>query len=466
MKKGKRIDNEKKNKRKVKEKKNIDKKNNTGKKKHTGRKIFLTILLVILILGGVFVYKVEKNGGGLSGLLATMEGHNENTKKNLPEIRILLLGVSTDIDSELTDTIMVASYNPNTQKGNLFSIPRDTYIGKYPKNATASKKINAIYNVNKDPNDTRKEVNNLTGLDIQYYALIRTEALRQLVDTIGGVKFNVPENMKYDSDVQNLHIDLKAGEQVLDGDKAEQLLRWRHSNYKNGVMTTYSSAYGNDDFGRMRTQRDFIVATLKQTLQIGNIFKIGQILEVVHKNVDTNLELSYIKDYIPYLVDFNTDNLATAALPVTTPDASETNGVSIVLVNKTEANKLIQSMFYPEEQSAEDGNTVLNNKIANTTSGGTTTEKSTKIKIELLNGSGVKSNLEDAKQKLEDAGYDVVQLGTTKKTTKTLITNKKNITLTELNKMKDLMNASSVTTEPSSTSKVDVTITIGADYKN
>ena len=48
-----------------------------------------------------------------------------------------------------------------------------------------------------------------------------------------------------------------------------------------------------------------------------------------------------------------------------------------MLVNKTEANKLIQSMFYPEEQSAEDENTILNNKITNTTSGKNTTSKNT-----------------------------------------------------------------------------------------
>ncbi len=46
------------------------------------------------------------------------------------------------------------------------------------------------------------------------------------------MEFNVPIDMKYDDPTQDLHIDLKAGVQKLNGDKAEQLLRWRHSNYK------------------------------------------------------------------------------------------------------------------------------------------------------------------------------------------------------------------------------------------
>ena len=273
-------------------------KKNTQKVK-TWKKVLLVVLLILAILVGWFTYRTIRNGGGLSGMLATVAGHDENTKKNLPELKVLLLGVSTDIDVDLTDTIMVASYNPNTQKANLLSIPRDTYTGKSIKTAVASKKINSLYNVNKDPNDVLDAVNEITGLDIEYYILIRTGALAELVDTIGGVEFNVPIDMVYDDDSQDLHINLQAGEQTLNGEQAEQLLRWRHSNAdKNGVMTTYPSEYGNDDFGRMRTQRDFIAATMKQTLKASNIFKLGQILDIANENVETNLELSYVKDYL------------------------------------------------------------------------------------------------------------------------------------------------------------------------
>ena len=54
---------------------------------------------------------------------------------------------------------MVASYDPNTQKANLLSIPRDTYTGKNTKKAVASQKINALYNINKNPEKTLEAVN-------------------------------------------------------------------------------------------------------------------------------------------------------------------------------------------------------------------------------------------------------------------------------------------------------------------
>ena len=450
------------------EKRNNRNRRKTKAKKSTGKKILIGILIVLLLGIAWFTYRTYKNGWGLSGMLATVVGHDENTKKNLSEIKVLILGVSTDLDSELTDTIMVASYNPNTQKANLLSIPRDSYTGKNTAKATASLKINALYNIEKTPEKTLKAVNEITGLDIKYYVIVKTEALIQLVDAIGGVEFNVPIDMKYDDPTQDLHIDLKAGTQKLDGEKAEQVLRFRHSNPDKitGQMSTYPSEYGNDDFGRMRTQRDFISALLKQTLKPGNIFKLGEILEIAHKNVETNLELSYIKDYIPYAVEFNTDNLQTATLPGTTPDMKDTNNVSIFVINKKLSNELIQSMFYVDSTEETEDNTITNS--LNTTSNSissTTTVKDDELKIELINGSGNTSKLEEAKTKLEEAGFTVKKTGKTSTISKTVITNKKNATDEQLKNIKQVLNAGSISTNKQASSQVDVTIVIGEDFK-
>ncbi len=432
----------------------VKNKKNKRKKKKTGRRILLIIILILIIAIGWFTYKTYKNGGGLSGMLATAIGHDENTKKDLKEIKVLLLGVSTDIDSELTDTIMVASYNPNTQKANLLSIPRDTFTGKNKSRALASQKINALYNMTRDPQKTLQAVNNLTGLDIKYYVLVRTEALIKLVDAIGGVEFNVPINMYYTDKKQDLKIDLKEGIQKIDGNKAEQLLRFRHNN----DGTTYPIEYGDNDLGRMRTQRDFISATLKQTLKPGNIFKIGQILEIANENLETNLELSFVKDYIPYAVEFNTENMTTATLPGTTPDMKDTNNVSIFVADKEATKKLVNSMFYNEVKDEEKSNTIVNNGTTNNST------YSSQIKIELLNGSGNKASLQRAKDILEEAGYNVTKTGTTSSISKTIITNKKDISDEELKEIKDKLSVGNISTNRSSTSLVDVSIVIGKDF--
>lgn len=441
-----------------------DKKNRYAKKrkKKIGKKVLIFIIIILLLGIGWFTYRTIRNGGGISGMLATVVGHNENTKKDLKEIKVLILGVSTDTDAELTDTIMIASYNPNTQKANLLSIPRDTFTGKNPKKAVASQKINSLYNINKTPDKTLAAVNELTGLDIKYYVVVKTEALIKLVDAIGGVKFNVPMRMKYTDTSQNLVIDLEEGEQLIDGNKAEQLLRFRHNDYQKGVgMTSYPSEYGDNDFGRMRTQRDFIIATLKQTLKPSNIFKIGQILEIANENVDTNLELSFVKDYIPYAVELDTENITSATLPGTTPDVSTTNGVSVFVADKKASKELIQSMFYADVTEENEDNTISNNTTSIST---TTTQTAEDISIELLNGSGDNSKIEKAKKLLKEAGYNVKKTGKTSSIAQTIITNKKDVTDENLKNIKQVLGKGNISTNKSSTSLVDVTIIIGKDF--
>lgn len=142
------------------------------KKKGIGKKILLVLVLLLLVIGGIFAYKVHKNGGGLKGLLATAVGHDQETVKTLPKIYAVLLGQSQN----LTDTIMVAEYDPQKQQASILSIPRDTFIGNNKNTATPWDKINAVYQTG--PENVLKEINELTGLDIKYYIKVDTEALK------------------------------------------------------------------------------------------------------------------------------------------------------------------------------------------------------------------------------------------------------------------------------------------------
>lgn len=443
-----------------KKQRNNNKKEKNGKNKKKKSKklryVLLVIVVIILVAGGVFAYRVQKNGGGMSGMLATVVGHDENTKKNLGEFRVLVLGISTDqTDVELTDTIMVASYNPNTQKATLLSIPRDTYTGKNPAKATAYEKINALYSRKQGPEETLKAINEITGLNIEYYVVVKTEALIKLVDVIGGVTFNVPIDMDYDDPTQDLHIHIKKGEQVLDGDTAEQVVRFRHNN--NG--TTYPEEYGDNDLGRMRTQREFIMQVVKQTAKPENIFKIGQILDVAKEYVITNIDFNVAKDYVPYVVEFDTQNLLTDMLPGTAPDWNKTNGVSIFIYDKAKTKELVEKLFFDrdleETQEEQEGNT---------TAEATTTVSKSEITIEVLNGSGNSNNLQKIVNQLKGAGYQVTRTGSTNTTAKTTIINKKNVKESLLKNIKDVIGTGMIQNSESSSSKVDMTIIIGTDY--
>lgn len=454
----------KKSRRKIDKDKNNNMKRNINnniknKQKKKWKKVILVIFIILLIAIGAFAYRVHINGGGMSGMLATVIGHNENTKKNLGEFRALILGISTDQDGvELTDTIMVGSYNPNTQKATLLSIPRDTYTGKNTARASASEKINALYAIKHRPDETLKAVNEITGLNIEYYVVVKTEALIKLVDAVGGITFNVPIDMDYDDTSQDLHIHLKAGEQKLDGDKAEQLVRFRHNNDE----TSYPTEYGDNDLGRMKTQREFIMQVIKQTAKPENIFKLGQLLEIANEYVITNIDINTAKDYIPYVVEFNTENLLTETLPGTVPSLKSTNNVSIFVVDKKETKKLIEELFYNRDL---DESQIKDDTDENGTQNSTTSSTSkANLKIEVLNGSGESDSLEKVVKELEGAGYKVTRKGSTNTTSKTTIVNKKEVKDTFLKNIKDVLGVGAISSSESSSSKVDITIVIGKDY--
>ena len=435
------------------------------KKMKMWKKILLVILLILLIAGGIFAYRVHRNGGGLSGMLATVVGHDEETRKQLGELQVLLMGVSTDQEGvALTDTIIVASYNPNTQKAVLLSIPRDSFTGKNTKRAVASDKINAIYNVTRDPMETVEAVNELTGLNLQYYAIVQTEALIELVDAIGPIEYYVPTNMNYDDTSQDLHIHFEEGLQEIDGQEAEELLRFR----KNNDGTSFPEEYGDNDIGRMRNQREFITTVVEQTVKLENITKLGSILDIASRNLITNVDFNLLKDYLPYAVEFSTQNLQTASLPGSVPDLRQTNGVSIFVVDEEETQQLVTELFYPEkllEEGTTDGNTT--NTASNTTDTNTTSTGSTAnsdIKIEVLNGTSDGKVLQEVVNKLKAEGYNVSRTGTTT-ASKTVIANRKNVSTTTMNQLKEIVGTGTISgSSEISSSKADVTIIIGKDY--
>ena len=418
-----------------------DKNSKKIKKKRTKMKAFLMLILLIgVITIGIFAYQVAKNGGGMQGIIATTIGHDTSKLKEVPRIEILVLGESEN----LTDTIMVASYDPKTQQASLLSIPRDTFIGKNKNKATAWDKINAVYQ-KKNSDKILEKVNALLDMKIKYYVTVDTKALIELVDAIGGVEFDVPINMKYDDVTQNLHINLKAGQQKLNGQQAEWLVRFRHNN----DGSSYPEEYGDNDIGRMRTQREFITQVLKQTLRPQNILKLGQILEIANENVRTNIDMNVAKDYLPYAVNFNAEDLKTGTLPGT---PEKCNGVWLYIQDKKETEDLTKELF--DLQDKEENNSVATEEK----------DSKTEIRVELLNGSGDSKKMTKVMKLLEEEGYQIVKSGNVSTINKTTIVNKNKKAKEEVNKIKELLKVGT-TSEKTDNSKVDFTITIGKDYK-
>ena len=472
---------------KIKEENNKNnKKNDKPKKKKSivGRIlkfVLVTLLIAIIVVIAYFGFnyiklKTSMGDSEYDPLSATALGIDANKLKDVGRINILVLGESNanqgsnDKPYYLTDTIMVLSYNPQTQQASILSIPRDTYVGKKNRNsATAnylqSYKMNAVYRNRTNIDETLKCVSELLGINLESYIMIDTDAIVDVVDAIGGVWFNVPIDMNYDDYNQDLHIHLTAGEQLINGDKAEQLLRFRH----NQDGTSYPTEYGDNDIGRMRTQREFIMSTAKKLLKIENVTKVLNLLDIMQQNVRTNMDFQEFKYYIPYIFKFDTSSIKSSVVP----GVPETcNGVSIYVADKTVTKKLVEELYTDKVKTETNTNTqntnTETNSTANITSSTTTnsiaSSKTKNITIELLNGTSNEQTLNAVKEKLKRAGYTISKTDATTKTQKTTIINRTSQKSEKSKTLQSTLGVGTITTG-SNNARVDYTIIIGEDYK-
>ncbi|MCL1809741.1 MAG: LCP family protein [Clostridiales bacterium] len=126
--------------------------------------------------------------------------------------RINILAIGADRNN-LTDTIMLVSFDVDNKFIDIISVPRDTYYYRGPGYADkAHHKINAAYRG--DPVNTAKAVSEiLMNIPINKYVLVSYEGVAAIVDEIGGVPMDIPFHMKYDDqwDRPPLHVDIKPG---------------------------------------------------------------------------------------------------------------------------------------------------------------------------------------------------------------------------------------------------------------
>lgn len=210
-----------------------------------------------------------------------------------------------------TDTIMVATFDVPNQKIGLVSIPRDTVVRR--DRGAASNKINAAYAAggsgSSGVEQLKREVQELLGIPIDFYVKIRLSAFEKLVNAVDGVWFDVPRNMDYDDDDQNLHIHLQKGYQLLNGEQAMGLVRFRQDNN------------GNDSFGdvgRAGVQQDFLKAMLKQVISGASVSSLPALIDVVLNQVETNADLNACLYFGKALLDMDLDGkLETETLPST-----------------------------------------------------------------------------------------------------------------------------------------------------
>lgn len=275
---------------------------------------FCVVLLLALFVNGAYFLSSYENKRPDSILPPYFEDElNKQTKqlggniessvsKELP-VNLMVLGL--DRDETRCDVIMLFHFIPSTSSLSLISVARDTRVlsgGVYTR-------INALYSKGGEKR-VAGELTEITGLPVHYYITVDFEGFREVIDALDGVEFDVPFRMNYDDPTQNLHIHLRKGLQVLNGKKAEQLVRYRKGNFK-------GQGYTEGDLGRISMQQDFMKALIRQKLDIRYLPRSQKIFSILQKYVKTNITLADITQYIGSAAKVKDDEIEAFTIPGT-----------------------------------------------------------------------------------------------------------------------------------------------------
>ena len=275
-------------------------KNNTDKITKV-RKVLLVLLpvvLVVIAIAGFKAYGVKQNlDTTYSDGQAVKSRDSKSVLSNKKPISVLLLGTDTgDMKRSYkgrTDSIMIATVNPKTQKTDLISLPRDSMISVVGYENEFPQKLNAAYSFG-DSGTTINTIQKWLNVPIDFYATVNMGGIEKLVDDLGGVDVVSPLTFDYEG------VSFKEGEkQHLNGFQALKFSRMR-----------YDDPQG--DYGRQARQRlviEAMINKIKDNPASVNSALVNDISKNLKTNVRTNSIPGLAKDYIGAAKNISSNHL-------------------------------------------------------------------------------------------------------------------------------------------------------------
>ncbi|OGO65328.1 MAG: hypothetical protein A2029_04300 [Chloroflexi bacterium RBG_19FT_COMBO_47_9] len=184
-----------------------------------------------------------------------------------------------------TDTMMLLTMDPVSRTAGILSIPRDLWVNipgfDYGKLNTAYY-LGELYNLpGGGPGLAVQTVEDILGVDINYYAQVDFSAFENFIDEIGGVEVDVPYEITVDPIGPHNTVILQQGVQTLDGPSALAYARNRE---------TFGA-----DFDRADRQQQVVMAMFDQITSLGNLPKLIANSPIIYNNlrngIHTNMNL-------------------------------------------------------------------------------------------------------------------------------------------------------------------------------
>ena len=261
---------------------------------------------------------------------------------------MLLMGIDRDSDrasgteygaddsNYRSDSIMLVRIDPKALTVTLVSIHRDTWI---QLDDYGMQKINAAFSYG-GPAYMVETVEKLAGVEISHYAEVDMDGFAAIVNQLGGITVNLGVDV-YDPYYTGL--DLKAGEQILNGWTAALLCRARHA---------YDS-YGDGDVYRAANQRAVISAIVKKLLK-SNPVTMATTVATLASYVNTDMDIATIVDLAMQFRKLDVDNNVWSIMCPTAGYYDESLGVWYEELQTEEWNAIMERVRAGQNPKTED----------------------------------------------------------------------------------------------------------------
>ncbi|KKQ92125.1 MAG: Cell envelope-related transcriptional attenuator [Microgenomates group bacterium GW2011_GWC1_39_7b] len=255
------------------------------------KKITLLILGVVFVLFFALLY-IFRSQVSLASKFLFPDTSQIKSDKGRANFLVLGIGGKDHTGGDLTDTIMLVSINLEGPGVDIVSVPRDLWIPEIRA------KINSAYHYG-GTDLAKAAVEKVTGIKIQYSAIVDFSAFKDMVDALGGILVNVEtgfsdklypiaerENDTCDGDrafaCRYETVTFVSGLQLMNGDTALKFVRSRHA----------EGSEGTDQAREARQQK--IIDAIKNKLLSPQIYLSMRtdkaIFKVLRVSIETNVD--------------------------------------------------------------------------------------------------------------------------------------------------------------------------------
>ncbi len=267
-------------------------------------------------------YELNSNAGEI-------DDKRDFTNDQIIEGQFTVLCLGFDETRSNSDVIMLFHFDIINDKINILQIPRDSFVPDFTNSETG--KINSVYTLG-DENlipiqRVVDAVRDTFGIPIDRYITTGCDDIVDMVDIIGGIPINLPEQVIYSYDKV-----LYPGEQVLNGEQAELFVRARKD-------------YNEGDIGRVKAQRIFLAAAMEKALDLGPIQLTKFLTEVYNKGyIGTDLTLQEMSILSDFGSSIDLDDVTVHMVP---GEATYYGDYSVWSIHKNATIDVINEYFRP-----------------------------------------------------------------------------------------------------------------------